>query len=218
MSRKNCDMMRDLLPLYADGVCSEESKKAVTEHLAGCEDCRKELEKMNQKIAVAADTDISAVRKIRKRIRIGKIIVAVIAAFLCIGLLFAGYIWAVTDCTMDYERYNLAENVWMTEDSEGNVWLCTKGNASALSAYVFPTVSDTDGHHMGYNEDFDADKKTGFGATLKQIRITQIEPFDVGSEREQRFWLFNKNKNELTYAFYYDDVTKTEHVLWQRGE
>ena len=30
MSKKNCEIIRDLLPLYADGVCSELSKKAVT--------------------------------------------------------------------------------------------------------------------------------------------------------------------------------------------
>ena len=32
MSNK-CDIIKDLLPLYADDVCSDESKKAVDEHL-----------------------------------------------------------------------------------------------------------------------------------------------------------------------------------------
>ena len=39
----NCDIVRDLLPLYADGLCSEESRKAVEEHLKSCEACRKLL-------------------------------------------------------------------------------------------------------------------------------------------------------------------------------
>lgn len=39
----NCDIVRDLLPLYEDGLCSEESRKAVEEHLAACEACRKLL-------------------------------------------------------------------------------------------------------------------------------------------------------------------------------
>ena len=30
--KMNCNIMRDLLPLYADASCSEESKKAVEEH------------------------------------------------------------------------------------------------------------------------------------------------------------------------------------------
>lgn len=39
----NCDIVRDLLPLYEDGLCSEESRKAVEEHLKSCETCRKLL-------------------------------------------------------------------------------------------------------------------------------------------------------------------------------
>ncbi|MCR1842368.1 zf-HC2 domain-containing protein [Murimonas intestini] len=35
-----CELVQDLLPLYIDEVCSEESKKAVEEHLSECPDCR----------------------------------------------------------------------------------------------------------------------------------------------------------------------------------
>ena len=36
----NCDIVKDLLPLYADDVCSGESRKAVEEHLNSCPDCK----------------------------------------------------------------------------------------------------------------------------------------------------------------------------------
>jgi len=36
----SCDLMRDLLPLYLDGVCSEESRKAVEAHLSECPGCK----------------------------------------------------------------------------------------------------------------------------------------------------------------------------------
>ncbi len=35
----NCNVIRDLIPLYVDQICSEESKELVEEHLAECEDC-----------------------------------------------------------------------------------------------------------------------------------------------------------------------------------
>lgn len=44
--KQECAMIADLLPLYADEVCSEESRKAVEEHLLQCESCRKALEQM----------------------------------------------------------------------------------------------------------------------------------------------------------------------------
>jgi len=41
--KMNCDLIRDLLPLYADEVCSAASRRAVEAHLAKCEACKKEL-------------------------------------------------------------------------------------------------------------------------------------------------------------------------------
>ena len=42
----NCDIVKDLIPLYVDGCCSEESEKAVEEHIRDCSDCKKLLEDM----------------------------------------------------------------------------------------------------------------------------------------------------------------------------
>lgn len=41
-----CDLIRDLLPLYVDGDASQESVQAVEEHVAQCLDCRQALEDM----------------------------------------------------------------------------------------------------------------------------------------------------------------------------
>ena len=49
-----CNMIRDLLPLYIDDCCSEESKKAVREHLDGCSDCRAAYNDMCAKTDIAA--------------------------------------------------------------------------------------------------------------------------------------------------------------------
>ncbi|MBQ3919675.1 MAG: zf-HC2 domain-containing protein [Oscillospiraceae bacterium] len=40
----NCDVIQDLLPLYADNACSEESAKLVEEHIAECSECAHMLE------------------------------------------------------------------------------------------------------------------------------------------------------------------------------
>ena len=41
--KDNCQMVRDLLPLYAENVASEESRKFVEAHLEDCEMCRNHL-------------------------------------------------------------------------------------------------------------------------------------------------------------------------------
>ena len=43
-----CDVIRDLLPLYADEACSEESGKLVEEHLQECPDCSSMLGRLRK--------------------------------------------------------------------------------------------------------------------------------------------------------------------------
>ena len=40
-----CNVMKDLLPLYMDGCCSDESAKLVEEHMENCPDCKALYEK-----------------------------------------------------------------------------------------------------------------------------------------------------------------------------
>ena len=63
----NCGIIRDLLPLYHDGVCSPESRGEVEEHLKTCPDCRGALAAMDAplpEVEKAAADDAAAVKKI----------------------------------------------------------------------------------------------------------------------------------------------------------
>ena len=42
----NCDIIKDLIPLYIDECCSEESKQQIEEHINNCDKCKKHLEDM----------------------------------------------------------------------------------------------------------------------------------------------------------------------------
>lgn len=48
-----CEIIEDLLPLYCDGVCSEESRQAVEAHLAECERCRADAALMGRELKTA---------------------------------------------------------------------------------------------------------------------------------------------------------------------
>ena len=43
----NCEIIKDLIPLYIDGCCSEESRKTVKEHIDGCKKCRELFDDMS---------------------------------------------------------------------------------------------------------------------------------------------------------------------------
>lgn len=50
----NCNIVKDLIPLYIDGCCSEESKKAVEDHIGDCADCRNLIEDMRSPSGIVA--------------------------------------------------------------------------------------------------------------------------------------------------------------------
>ena len=43
-----CGIVRDLLPLYADGLTGPETTEAVKAHLEGCSECREALRVMKE--------------------------------------------------------------------------------------------------------------------------------------------------------------------------
>lgn len=47
----SCDVIQDLLPLYHDGVCSEESKRIVEEHIGTCAVCKDVLHGLKEDMA-----------------------------------------------------------------------------------------------------------------------------------------------------------------------
>lgn len=54
----NCNVIKDLLPLYADQICSEESRGLVEEHLAECQDCTVLLRRMkNEEVENSLETE-----------------------------------------------------------------------------------------------------------------------------------------------------------------
>ena len=59
----NCSIIRDLIPLYIDGCCSEESRQTVKSHLENCSQCKKLYDGMN------APEELVAVSKTPEKFR-----------------------------------------------------------------------------------------------------------------------------------------------------
>ena len=78
-----CNVVRDLLPLYCDNICSEESKLLIEEHLLSCEECTVILNKMQSKdseLISPLQQDIEKtdlLKRINKRIKHRKILIAI---------------------------------------------------------------------------------------------------------------------------------------------
>lgn len=52
MNKITCNVIKDILPLYIDGVVSEDTQKIVDEHLAECSLCRDEMNKLKKTLVI----------------------------------------------------------------------------------------------------------------------------------------------------------------------
>ena len=60
----SCDIIRDLLPLYAEELASADSREAVEGHLLGCESCRKAYEDMKTRpVIIPEEPGLDTVRR-----------------------------------------------------------------------------------------------------------------------------------------------------------
>ena len=50
--KTSCKIIKDLLPLYVDDICSSESRKLVDGHLLECDECKSELIAMSKDYSV----------------------------------------------------------------------------------------------------------------------------------------------------------------------
>lgn len=90
--RHECNLIRDLLPLYYDEVCSKESRNAVEEHLGECEDCRQYYKYM--KSAEVVENVVYDDEKERKKAEFlksvkKKVVIAIAAISIIIAVIIA---------------------------------------------------------------------------------------------------------------------------------
>lgn len=117
-----CEIVRDLLPLYEDGICSEESKREIEEHLKKCEACREELKTYSQQIVeVTGVREKQALDQFQKKLKKNtkkKVVLAVLLTLLGAGV--AGTVAAVEipKAQMAHNRENIS-GTW--KDDAGNV-------------------------------------------------------------------------------------------------
>lgn len=116
--KNECNIVRDLLPLYIDGAVSEDSRRLVEEHTAICEDCAKERREMllalpeNQEPKREQAVLQRAAKKLRKKHMRRGGIMAVVGLLLGVALLFVGnavfqYLRYTYDVPMPLDSYHV---------------------------------------------------------------------------------------------------------------
>ena len=69
----SCNLIRDLLPLYCDQVCSKDSMDAVQEHISICEECKNIYIGMQQNVSMDSaryeKQQLASMQEVKKKIK-----------------------------------------------------------------------------------------------------------------------------------------------------
>ena len=147
MRNIGCEVIRDLLPLYHDGVCSAESKSLVEEHLKTCPACQRERETMDMELSVphreprrenALKAAAFAWKKGKKRSFVKGILLAVLVCGLLAGSFVGLTQWKIVPVSTD-----LLEVDQLSQLSDGSIVFQLSANDNKNLYYVkFTTTED----------------------------------------------------------------------------
>ena len=80
-----CEIIRDILPLYAEDMVSQPTRAMVEEHLAECDGCTKELELIQADKPLEGIAQTNGLELVKKYIRKAKVLTAAVAVLLLVS-------------------------------------------------------------------------------------------------------------------------------------
>lgn len=205
MKEIHCSVIQDLLPLYHDGVCSEETTILIETHLANCTECKNELESLHTEIEMPPvsiqkqDKKMmrkmaSSIQKMRKKAICKGMGFAAIICLCLFGTYYALFEWNVQK--VKSEHFNIS-----------NVAQLNNGD-------IVYNVDFTDNYDV-MRVKYSSDEEGNFYMTPLRpiVKIKTDHPIE---ESQEKFRLEDMSDNNKIKALYYgspDDAV----LIWKKG-
>ena len=140
-----CDVIRDLLPLYAEKLASPASSALVEQHLAACPACRAELEQMEKPVPVQPepqpDAPLKNIRSSLNRRRLRTMLCSFAAALALAAVCGFGW-YGYTACDRVSFFDARLQAYYQQAENGANGWVL---ETRAEDVYLKPTYAD--GHY-----------------------------------------------------------------------
>lgn len=117
MSLNQCNIVKDLLPLYAEKIASEDTAVFVEEHLSSCIACKDELEKIKKNTVDSQCKETLPLQTIKKRLRAKKYTAVCCTAAFLLAVMLSAFAFLTAP---DYLPYS-AQLLSVSEKPDGSV-------------------------------------------------------------------------------------------------
>lgn len=211
MSKMTCDIYQDLIALYVDGLCSEDSGKAVEEHIKACKKCADAYGQMKNEIKVSEISDEEQEENSEFKLNLSKtwkrfkrnIFLKVIAAVIALGIIITSvYCLFIKSCQLPWDKVRF-ENICMLSDGsvafevipesgkKGDVKVIDIGGTFYVTCFS-PLINFTD----------------YVSEPSSYIRIEpETDPYETGTP----------DSVHECEAIYYGDIYGHHDLIWEKG-
>lgn len=110
----SCNIIRDLLPLYAEDLASPDTRTLVEAHLCSCEECTSVLSSMRKSPPIPAEGSAESLNKVKKTIRRRRILSVMAAVMTVITIASAVFTYMFTPFQLTKEQ--ALEDFYVRED------------------------------------------------------------------------------------------------------
>jgi|GEM_PF-4170144 Predicted integral membrane protein len=210
-----CDVVKDLMPLYIDDVCTAESKKLLEEHIAECTECNNELKKMKDELPDSNNmkyaTEIDVFKKIKKRNRLQILFCLAIPALLFCSLWFLVNYEPknINEILSDkINEYNAYDNNYTIEKAERTGFLVEESSLMFATDKILGFCE-----HVWQNKNVEVSiaKETNNGLLLSYIinfdKVIYVLDYNV----RDRMYRISKYKY-LTYEYNTENGIQTRYL------
>lgn len=207
-----CGIIRDLLPLYHDDVCSTETRNVVENHCAGCADCRKilnNLDSMPEPYEMAKEVEpLRPIQKKWNHERKKSLWIGLGVAFFLILILIANTVLREWKCVPMGKDDVVVMDVFQTSDGMIHI---TYGDLYDLNYFRTSVEVGSDGN--------------GYISTYRHILAKKTNiPHRVGTggisfDPESAFaWLNDESRVPVTRIYLgIKDDPENSILVWEKG-
>ena len=210
---ENCNIMRDLMPLCIDGAASDDSHRALSRHIADCDECLKYYREMQTDMTRAlsarpTEDEVKQAMRLVARKRRRRVLLIILASAAGLFLLWALLFW-LTTAPIYVDNSDYAVDLYTTD----------KG-------YIFMDYHSLNGRWQTHNMRFDEKTRTVhiIGETVR-LPLSPVADTQTATTA-MLFWyddetgfMWQAGRNSYPVAeIRRGRGDQPEEVLWQNGD
>ena len=176
---KDCSIVQDLLPLYAEDMLREGTKEYVDGHLAQCAACRTELAALKTEDVTPASVSAQPLRDLKRQLQRKKLTAVLLAVALALTLATAGFAYLTAPQYLPYD-----ETEWMITRSphalaDGSIMSDGLTDLSGIESISVNLLTPVSGTKVTSTQDPNSGKTVYFITAWRTPLDTWCGTFDV---------------------------------------